>query len=95
MMRWPFMLKKTRDAEIDILAGLMQEALDNEYDRATADGRAQVHAWARELTANLYLESHPNIFRNKAMAAFQQAEIQFAPKLAPKQLEVLSDTAST
>ena len=71
-MRWPFMLKKTRDAEIDILAGLMQEALDNEYARATADGRAKVHDWAREATWNVF-------HGGQAQAAFQQAESIFAP----------------
>ena len=75
-MRWPFMLKKTRDAEIDIIAHLMQEAVNIEYARAMADGRAKVHAWATEANYNVF--NHGNA-RSAAIAAFQEAEELFAP----------------
>lgn len=75
-MRWPFMLKKTHEAEFDQLTAIYQEMADAEYARAVADGRAKVHAWAIEANYNVF--NHGNA-RSAAIAAFQEAEELFAP----------------
>lgn len=73
-MRWPFMLKKTRDAEVDFIMDIYQGAVDREYFRATEDGSAKVRAWAVEANFNVY--NHP-VPRGAAMAAFQEAQSIF------------------
>jgi len=88
-IRWPFMIKRTHEdamAEMDryhmsVRESQRAEAYREAYAQATRDGRAQVHAFAVEVTSRLYQESHPNIFRNKALAAMQEIEGTFSPSL--------------
>lgn len=82
-MRWPLMTKAEHEAEVKRLTDLMQAAVDREYDRATKDGMARVHAWATAATAQFF---HIDMYRAKpaAIAAFQHAERTFSPE--PKTL---------
>lgn len=89
-MRWPFMTKATHDRIIrhldlqhEACTDLLRQYIDNEYARATRDGRAQVHAWARDATWNVF-------HGGQAQAAFQEAERIFAPAKTNIE-EVLSD----
>jgi hypothetical protein len=84
-MRWPFMLKSTHEAEIDHLSAVWQEMVDQEFDRATAQGRAAVHRWAVDANYNVFTHGNP---RGAASAAFQEAERMFAP-VRPDVKEVL------
>ena len=80
------MLKKTHDRIYADELIVAQRAIDNEYARATREGRAQVHAWARDATWNVF-------HGGQAQAAFQQAESIFAPSKTDLS-EVLSAPAS-
>jgi hypothetical protein len=61
-------------------------AIDREYARATRDGKAKVHDWAREATWNVF-------HGGQAQAAFQEAERIFRPDPNPIKEEVLEDAA--
>jgi hypothetical protein len=87
------MLKKTHRREMNSLARANTEALtvlgekyerdmDAEYSRATKDGMAKVHAWARDITWELFTadNQNPTVQINQLKAAMQQAEQQFNPK---------------
>ena len=77
-MKWPFMTKAEHEREVKRVTDLMQEALDREYQRAMVDGRAQVHAWARDAAAEFFtIDTHRA--KGAAVAAFQFAERQFGP----------------
>lgn len=75
MLRWPLITRARYDRELTIAVN----AIRTEYDRATVDGKAKVHAWARDAAANFF---HVDSYRAKgaAVALFQQAEQQFDPK---------------
>jgi len=82
-MRWPFMTKATHDRMVrqlnlshETCVSLLQEAIDREYARATADGKAKVRAWAVDANYNVF--NHPNP-RGAAAAAFQEAGMIFRP----------------
>jgi len=55
----------------------MELVAASEYDRAMADGKALVRAWAVDANYNLYTNGE---LGPMTRAAFQDAERQFAPK---------------
>lgn len=74
---WPPLMTVVRhNREITTMAKNFQEAVDNEYARATRDGRAKVRAWAVEACSNVFHTASP---ASAAQAAFQQAASIFAP----------------
>ena len=96
-MRWPWMTLSRHDrivaemhhqhvSDMAVLSEAAADAVDREYARATRDGRAQVHAWARDATWNVF-------HGGQAQAAFQEAEHMFAPSKTDLS-EVLSAPAS-
>ena len=82
-MRWPWMTLSRHDrivaemhhqhvSDMAVLSEAAADAVDQEYARATREGRAQVHAWARDATWNVFTAARPRL-------AFQEAESIFAP----------------
>lgn len=76
-LRWPWMTKATHDRMVkqtalhhETCVSMLQEAIDREFARAMAEGRAAVRAWAVEANANVFNHANP---RGAAAAAFQQA----------------------
>lgn len=78
-MRWPIMTKAAHEAELRRIIDLMQSAVDREYIRATNDGKAKVHAWARDANYEIFQVSGGSA-KAVAIAAFQVAEHQFGPE---------------
>ena len=92
----PFMTVLRHNREITILAERYQEAINREHARATREGQAQAHAWARDVNANLFYGSggHPTIIAARERAALQQAEHMFHPARTDLK-EVPDDTATS
>lgn len=77
----PFMTVLRHNREITILAEQYQEVVGQEHARATREGRAQVHAFAREATWNIfYGDSGGGTTNPRAYVALQQAEHMFSPE---------------
>jgi len=70
-----------KEALVEIVHDL-SVAVEAEYDRATAEGRAQVHHWAVEVNSNIFYGNHPwrGTQYQRTVAALQDAEAQFNPK---------------
>lgn len=79
-MRWPFVTRTRLDRELALLTVSASDAIDREWSRATVEGRALVHAWAREVNYNLMTENNATAAKAKALAALQDAEHQFRPE---------------
>lgn len=84
-MHWPFMLRRTHDCVVSELREEYTKCLEKayeecayEYDRAMKDGKALVHAWARDVTWRIFTSSDSHI--SHLRAAMQDAEKQFNPK---------------
>jgi hypothetical protein len=71
-------LLKERDLYVERIADLEQVAAA-EYERALEEGKAQVRTWAVDANYNVYI-SDAGTAQSKAIAAFQEAVRQFAPK---------------
>ena len=70
-----------KEALVEIVHDL-SVAVEAEYDRATAEGRAQVHHWAVEVNSNIFYGNYPWKATQypQTVAALQEAEAQFNPK---------------
>jgi hypothetical protein len=80
----PFMTVRRHNRILADVIAEAQKVIDSEYERATRAGRAQVHAWAREDTWDLFhggreFGEDP---RRQASSnnALQRAEHEFAPE---------------
>jgi hypothetical protein len=76
-MQSPLITRKRHEAEVAHL----RAAIKTEYSRAMSEGKAKVHAWAREVNYNLF---QLDDFRLKGAirAALQQAELMFNPGIS-------------
>lgn len=77
-MRWPYMTKAEHEREVQRITDAAADAIDREFTRAMTEGKAAVHAWARDTYYELFQVSGAQA-KAAAIAALQQAERQFGP----------------
>lgn len=75
MIKWPLVTRKRHEREVDLLT----KAVKNEHQRATQEGRAQVHNWAVDLNFTLF-DMNAQMAVGRMRAALQQAETIFQPR---------------
>jgi hypothetical protein len=89
-MRWPLVTRKKHDrqlralkdyytARMDLQRSEYQDQVDSEYHRAYNEGRSQVHAFAVEVTYNLFHEGLNALSVPRFRQVLQELESHFNP----------------